>query len=84
MLNFLNNVFTLQVPVDDFHYLTRIHYKAPNVPADGTFGEHEIDYILFIQKNVDVTANKNEVQSYRYVNQEQLKEFLGEIHVDFY
>lgn len=28
-------------------YLTRIHYKAQ---SDGVWGEHEIDYILFMQK----------------------------------
>lgn len=27
-----------QVPIDDFHFLTRIHYKAP---SDGKWGEHE-------------------------------------------
>jgi isopentenyl-diphosphate delta-isomerase len=27
-----------QVPLDQFQYLTRIHYLAP---SDGTWGEHE-------------------------------------------
>ena len=27
-----------QVPIDDFKFLTRIHYKAP---SDGKWGEHE-------------------------------------------
>ncbi len=27
-----------QVPLKDFHFLTRIHYKAP---SDGKWGEHE-------------------------------------------
>jgi len=27
-----------QVPLDKFHFLTRIHYKAP---SDGKWGEHE-------------------------------------------
>ncbi len=27
-----------QVPLEDFHFLTRIHYKAP---SDGKWGEHE-------------------------------------------
>lgn len=27
-----------QVPIDDFRFLTRIHYKAP---SDGKWGEHE-------------------------------------------
>jgi len=27
-----------QVPIENFHFLTRIHYKAP---SDGKWGEHE-------------------------------------------
>jgi isopentenyl-diphosphate delta-isomerase len=64
-----------QLPMDAFTFLTRIHYMAP---SDGLWGEHEIDYILFIQKDVDVTPNPNEVQSYRYVSQSQLRTFLAE------
>ena len=65
-----------QVPLDSFHYLTRIHYKSDNVPHDGKWGEHEIDYILFIQKDVDVVPNENEVRSHRYVNKEQLANLM--------
>ena len=66
------------MPLQDFHYLTRIHYKSDNVPYDGKWGEHEIDYILFIQKNVDVVPNENEVKAFRYVTKTQLKDLLGE------
>lgn len=54
-------------------FLTRIHYKAP---SDGKWGEHEIDYILFIQQDVDVCANPNEVSDYKYVSADQLKEVI--------
>lgn len=40
-------VVTSQVTPDEMTYLTRIHYKAQ---SDGVWGEHEIDYILFMQK----------------------------------
>ena len=66
------------MPIEDLHYLTRIHYKAPNVPYDGKFGEHEIDYILFLQADVDLDVNENEVKSVKYVNQEELKAILSE------
>jgi isopentenyl-diphosphate delta-isomerase len=59
-----------QVPIDKFEFLTRIHYKAP---SDGKWGEHEIDYILFIKADVDVEANPNEVQATKYVSEEELK-----------
>ncbi|XP_059153392.1 isopentenyl-diphosphate Delta-isomerase 1-like isoform X2 [Physella acuta] len=65
-----------QVPLEDFHYLTRILYKAENVPKDYKWGEHEIDYILFIQRDVDVEVNPNEVKSYRYVSQQELKDIV--------
>ncbi|KAH8680879.1 NUDIX hydrolase domain-like protein [Xylariales sp. PMI_506] len=61
---------TEQVPFEDFRFLTRIHYKAP---SDGKWGEHEIDYILFIKANVDLNINKNEVQDTKYVTPEELK-----------
>ncbi|CRK40391.1 hypothetical protein BN1723_004818 [Verticillium longisporum] len=59
-----------QVPTDLFRFLTRIHYKAP---SDGKWGEHEIDYILFIKANVTLDVNKNEVQATQYVSPDELK-----------
>lgn len=56
-------------------YLTRIHYKAQ---SDSTWGEHEIDYILFVQRDVEVVPNPNEVMSFRYVSQQELRELLEE------
>lgn len=66
-----------QLSPDDLHYLTRVHYLAENAPDRGTWGEHEIDYILVAQKDVDVTPNPNEVESYTYVSQEQLRHMIG-------
>ncbi|KAK3174558.1 isopentenyl-diphosphate delta-isomerase idi1 [Lepraria neglecta] len=59
-----------QVPLEKFQFLTRIHYKAP---SDGKWGEHEIDYILFIRADVDHTPNPNEVKDTRYVSENELK-----------
>ncbi|XP_033639471.1 isopentenyl-diphosphate Delta-isomerase 1-like [Asterias rubens] len=63
-----------QVPLDDFHYLSRIHYKAQ---SDGIWGEHEIDYILFMQKDVDIKPEPNEVQNVKYIDAGELDEFLN-------
>jgi isopentenyl-diphosphate delta-isomerase len=54
----------VQVKPEDYTYLTRIHYLAP---SDGLWGEHEIDYILFAQKNVEFVPNPNEVSDTMYV-----------------
>ncbi|KAK4103598.1 Isopentenyldiphosphate isomerase [Parathielavia hyrcaniae] len=69
-----------QVPLEDFHFLTRIHYKAP---SDGQWGEHEIDYILFIKANVDVAPNPNEVQATQYVSPERLKQLFEDPTLKF-
>ncbi|XP_043714970.1 isopentenyl-diphosphate Delta-isomerase I-like [Telopea speciosissima] len=61
------------VPVDDFTPLGRILYKAP---SDGKWGEHELDYLLFIVRDVDVNPNPDEVADVRYVNRDELKELL--------
>ncbi|KAK7468884.1 isopentenyl-diphosphate delta-isomerase idi1 [Stygiomarasmius scandens] len=59
-----------QTPVDKFQYLTRIHYLAP---SNGLWGEHEVDYILFITADVDVTPNLNEISDYKYVDKAELQ-----------
>ncbi|CAF9917102.1 MAG: isopentenyl-diphosphate delta-isomerase idi1 [Heterodermia speciosa] len=69
-----------QVPLDDFRFLTRIHYKAP---SDGKWGEHEIDYILIIKADVDHQANPNEVQDAKYVSQDELKSMFQDSSLKF-
>ncbi|KAF8078637.1 NUDIX hydrolase domain-like protein [Lyophyllum atratum] len=59
-----------QTPIDEFQYLTRIHYLAP---SDGMWGEHEVDYILFLTADVTVTPNTNEIRDYKYVDKEELQ-----------
>lgn len=72
-----------EVPPEEINYLTRIHYKAQ---SDGIWGEHEIDYILFVRKNVTLNPDPNEIKSYCYVTKEELEELLkkaasGEIKI---
>ncbi|WOG96397.1 hypothetical protein DCAR_0415732 [Daucus carota subsp. sativus] len=61
------------VPVDQFLPVGRILYKAP---SDGKWGEHELDYLLFIVRDVKVNPNPDEVADIKYVNQDQLRELL--------
>ena len=69
-----------QVPLEKFQFLTRIHYKAP---SDGKWGEHEIDYILFIKADVDLDINRNEVQATRYVAEDELKDMFKDDKLKF-
>jgi isopentenyl-diphosphate delta-isomerase len=51
------------------NYLTRVYYKTQ---SDGIWGEHEIDYILFLRKNLTLNPDPNESKSYCYVSREKL------------
>ncbi|GAB2287145.1 Isopentenyl-diphosphate Delta-isomerase II [Dionaea muscipula] len=59
------------VPVDEFIPLGRMLYKAP---SDGKWGEHELDYLLFIIKDVKLHPNADEVADVKYVGRQELKE----------
>jgi isopentenyl-diphosphate delta-isomerase len=76
--------------VEDFTYLTKIHYLAP---SDGIWGEHEsesylpqkrgspladglVDYILFCTLNVTLEPNMNEVSDAKYVSKEELEQMF--------
>ncbi|XP_042876862.1 isopentenyl-diphosphate Delta-isomerase 1-like [Penaeus japonicus] len=63
-----------QAQPEDFTYLTRIHYASP---SNGRWGEHEMDYILFLRGDVSVSPNENEVQDVRYVKREDFSRFLS-------
>ncbi|KAI9137048.1 NUDIX hydrolase domain-like protein [Paraphysoderma sedebokerense] len=65
------------VDLDSLTYLTRIHYLAP---SDGTWGEHEIDYIFFLKYDHDVhfVPNANEVKDTKWVNQQELRQLFDE------
>ncbi|RMZ84474.1 hypothetical protein DV738_g793, partial [Chaetothyriales sp. CBS 135597] len=65
-----------QVPFSDFDFLTRIHYMAP---SDGKWGEHEIDYILFIEADVTLDVNVNEVQATRWVSADELRQMFHDV-----
>lgn len=58
------------VPFENFKFITRIHYMAP---SNGPWGEHEIDYILFIKAEPVFTPEPNEVRATRWVSQNELK-----------
>ncbi|CAL8109723.1 unnamed protein product [Orchesella dallaii] len=62
------------ISLDDFNYLTRIHYKAL---SNSIWGEHEIDYILFLQKDdLEINPNPDEIQDIRWVTLGNVKEMI--------
>lgn len=68
------------VPLDNFDYLTRIHYLAP---SSGPWGEHEIDYILFIKSDPHLDINPNEVKDSRYVTASELRDMFADKSLTF-
>lgn len=58
----------------DLFYLTRIHYQAP---SNDRWGEHEIDYILFLQRdNFNVSPNPDEVSEIRWMARSEIDDFM--------
>eukprot|EP01130_Rhizamoeba_saxonica_P011827 TRINITY_DN4932_c0_g1_i1.p1 TRINITY_DN4932_c0_g1~~TRINITY_DN4932_c0_g1_i1.p1 ORF type:complete len:185 (+),score=46.02 TRINITY_DN4932_c0_g1_i1:274-828(+) len=68
------------ININDFTYITRIYYQAP---YDDLWGEHEVDYILFLFQDVELNINPNEVKDYNWVTKQELQQILesGEILV---
>jgi isopentenyl-diphosphate delta-isomerase len=58
------------IAIEDFVFLTRIHYVALSDPV---WGEHEIDYILFAKKDVPHVINPNEINATMYVSADELR-----------
>ncbi len=67
-----------QVPISDFHFITRMHYYAR---ADEKWIEREIDHILFIQADVELKINSNEIDEIKWVNQKQLESMLNNAEI---
>lgn len=74
-----------QVLVDDFHFLTRIHYKSTSGEESSKWGEHEIDYILILKakQNITVNSNPNEVKDYKFVTPEELNAMFQDKNLVF-
>ena len=67
-----------QIDLKRLHYITRIQYRAENIPQDGIFAENEIDYVLLLMGDFSLNPNTNEVKSVRYFTEYELREFIDE------
>lgn len=66
------------INLEDIKYITRILYKSP---SSGVWGEHELDYILVVHKDVHLDLNPDEVSEAFYVKKNDLAKFLGKYYV---
>ena len=68
-----------EISLEDLRFLTRIHYRAG---SDKLWGEHEIDYVLFMRKGVSLQPRTNEVKDCWYASQDQIRELLQKTSED--
>ncbi|MBC8437846.1 MAG: isopentenyl-diphosphate delta-isomerase [Euryarchaeota archaeon] len=59
--------------VNDFTLVSRMHYSAR---ADETWIEHELDHIIFIQKDVDLNLNSNEIEEILWLDENSMNDFI--------
>lgn len=71
---------SVDCPIENFQFLTRIHYKSSSGDDSSKWGEHEIDYILILKTRSDITvnANINEVRDYKFVDSNELKNMFDD------
>lgn len=71
------------ININNFKYLTRIHYCAKDSVTYGEnsmWGEHEIDYILLmkVDNSLPLQLNKEEVQDAKWVNQVEFQSMIND------
>ena len=74
------------VPIQKFRYLTRLHYCASDTFAEnqttagGPWGEHEMDYILFIKPDepVAIEPNREEIDDTKWVTRDELRSMMAD------
>jgi isopentenyl-diphosphate delta-isomerase len=77
-----------EVPTESIKFLTRLHYCAAdqfaeneNQPVGGTWGEHEMDYILFAKidtagEDLPMKVNAEEIDDAKWVSASELKAMM--------
>ncbi|GAB4815759.1 hypothetical protein N2152v2_002805 [Parachlorella kessleri] len=69
-----------QLPLHKLKYLTRLHYCAADTGTWGPqaeWGEHEMDYILFVQADITLEPNPEEVMDTKYVTLPELRSMMA-------
>ncbi|XP_026743334.1 isopentenyl-diphosphate Delta-isomerase II-like [Trichoplusia ni] len=69
-------IINLQLQPKDFTLLARILYMDP---GDGVWGEFELDYVLILQKDVDIKPNPDEVADIQYVPRNKFDNFIANL-----
>lgn len=57
--------------IDDMVFLTRVHYGARD-RKNPTYGEHEIDHVFILRKDLPLQPNPDEIAAVRWVTRDEL------------
>ena len=63
------------IPADNLLYVTRMEYMAR---MNEVWVEHEIDHIMVVRADVEVSPNPNEIEDTRWVSKIELEEMASE------
>ena len=58
----------------DYHHIGRFEYSCR---WDDEWIEHEIDHVLIVRADVELSINKNEIKETKWLNHKQIIEMLG-------
>lgn len=79
-----------QVPIGKFKFLTRLHYWAADTVTHGTkstWGEHEIDYVLFLtvpsKSALTINPNPDEIDDIKWVTKSKLVSMMEDSNLLF-
>lgn len=73
-LNYELGIPSNEIKPSDLIYLTRIRYQKP---SNDRWGEHEIDYILFLQRdNIPINPNPDEVSEIQWMPRSEIDKFM--------
>jgi len=73
-LNYELGIPTTEIKPSELFYLTRIYYKAT---SDKHWGEHEIDYVFFLQRdNLTINPNVDEISEIQWVGKSEIVNFV--------
>ena len=69
------------IPHGEIQFVSRFHYWASDTKShgkDSPWGEHEVDYVLFLQCSEEppITMNPDEVSDCKYVSNQELREMF--------
>lgn len=72
-LNYELGIPLKSIPLEAFHFITKIRYQATNIPPRTQWCENEMDHVLFIQREIDFKPNKTEVSDVVFIEKDELK-----------